>query len=223
MRRLVSFLIITLLALPLLSACAAKAGWLPLWTAPPPGSTTAVVPDEPEDPEATPQPDFFTTDVDAMESPRVVVNKSEHALEVYDGGTLMARMKAALGRGEGAKKKSGDNRTPEGDYFVCKMDESVKYYKSLFISYPNSDDAYAGVNDDRIKQEQYDEIASAIDRRETPPWDTNLGGEIAISGTGTTGKGKTGDWTGGNVVVSDKDMDYLWKYITVGTDVQINP
>jgi hypothetical protein len=223
MKQLASYLLISLFALPLLSGCAAKATWLPLWTAPPPGATTEIASGEPGDPEATPQPDYFTTDVEAMESPRVVVNKSEHALEVYDGSTLMARIKVALGRSEGAKRKSGDNKTPEGDYFICSTSESEKYYKSLFLSYPNSDDAYAGLNDGVIQQEQYDEISSATDRREQPPWDTKLGGEIAICGSGTTGQGKTGDWTGGNIVVSDKDMDYLWKYIKEGVDVQINP
>jgi hypothetical protein len=214
--------LILLAALPLLSGCAKKAVWQPLWTNPPPGALT--LPPKTKDPNATFAPeDYFATDTDGMVNPSIVISKSKHTLEVYDGETLMARMKVALGRNEGAKKKSGDNKTPEGDYFICKTEESDKYYKSLFLSYPNSDDAYSGMESGIINQEKYDAVVDAIDRKQQPPWDTKLGGEIAVTGIGTTGKGKSGDWTAGNIAVSDKNMDYLWKYIGVGTGVQINP
>jgi hypothetical protein len=224
MTRLVSFVMVIFLALPLLSGCAKKPVWQPLWTNPPAGLTPETTPTK--DPNATLAPeDYFATEVDSMDNPSVVITKSKHILEVYDGETLMARMKVSLGRTEGAKKRSGDNKTPEGSYFICSVSDTGKYYKSLFLSYPNSDDAYAGLEEKLIDQEQYDEIVSDIDRRQQPLWDTKLGSEIAISGTGTAGQGKTGnDWTAGNIVVSDKDMDYLWEHIaTTGTDVQINP
>jgi hypothetical protein len=224
--KLKRFLIIAILILstaPLLSGCGAKPTWLPLWTTPPPGSTTAPPPTK--NPNATYAPsDFFMTDTASMQNPSIVISKSKHTLEVYDGQTLMARMKVALGRTPGAKKKSGDNKTPEGDYYVCGTENQSRYYKSLYLSYPNSDDAYAGLNGKLITQAQYDSITGAIDRWNQPDWTTNLGGQIAISGTGTMGQGKTGsDWTAGNIVVSDKEMDYLYQYIPIKTDVQINP
>jgi hypothetical protein len=166
---------------------------------------------------------LFATDVKDMAAPHIVVYKSRNILEVWDGDTLMARMKAAMGKGDGAKQRSGDNKTPEGQYYICKLSDGGRYYKSLFLSYPNADDALAALNDGKIKDSQYQEITTAIDRRQVPLWDTKLGGEIAVSGTGTIGKDLTGNWTGGNVAVSDSDMDYLWKHITVGVDVEINP
>jgi hypothetical protein len=93
---------------------------------------------------------------------------------------------------------------------------------SLCISYPNEADALRGLDAGLISQAQYGLIASAIDQRKTPLWNTKLGGELAIHAYGEGGKGKTGDWTAGNIAISDKDMDYLWKYIVVGVDVQIN-
>jgi hypothetical protein len=219
-------LILLLAALPLLSACAQKAEWLPLFTPMPPGSTYAFS-GEPVDglpSEPTPDPDeLFTSDVDSMSNPSIVVYKSRHILELYDKDELMARMRVAVGREEGAKHKSGDNKTPEGTYFICKKTEGSKYYKSLFFSYPNSDDAYSGLDNKLIDEDQYNAIVEATDRREQPPWDTKVGGEIAISGTGTAGKDKSGDWTAGNIALSDKDMDYLLKYVGLDVDVEIRP
>ena len=223
-KRFLIFSILLLSALPLLCGCGPKPTWLPLWTNLPPGSTPLPTPTK--DPNATFAPsDYFENDAQggSMKNPSVVISKSKHTLEVYDGATLMARMKVMLGKVPGAKKKSGDDKTPEGDYFICSTDQSAKYYKTLYLSYPNSDDALNGLDGKIITQDQYDSITSAIDSKEQPPWDTGLGGQIGITGTGTAGQGKTGDWTAGNVAVSDKDMDYLWKYIPPGTDVQINP
>lgn len=220
------FLLLLLAALPLLSACAQKAVWLPLWTPPAPGSTYALsgglIGAEP--PEETPEPDeLFASDAESLKYPRIIVYKSRHFLELYDGETLVARLRVAVGRGDGAKHKSGDNKTPEGSYFICKISEEGRHYKSLFINYPNSDDAYSGLNEKLIDEEKYNEIVEAADRREQPPWDTKLGGEIAISGTGSAGRDKYGDWTAGNVALGDKDMDYLMKYVGLDVDVEIRP
>ncbi len=212
----------------LFSGCGDNVVWKPLFETPIPGRTSSIVIPEvtPAGPDETgPSADeLFQNEAGSMENPKIVVTKSTHTLELWDGDTLMARIKVAYGRGEaGPKQKKGDNRTPEGDYFVCKTDENEKYYKSLFISYPNTDDASAGLADDIITQEKYDEISADILNRKQPDWTTGLGGEIAICGTGSVGKNKTGDWTAGNIVLDDKDMDYLWEYVKVGTDVEIIP
>ncbi len=228
MKRLSGPVILILLSALLLTACAAKTQWLPLFDSPDPNRTPAYL----DDPSPTPtsggngqqdENSIFKNEAESMESPRVVVYKSRNVLELWNGDTLMARLKAAMGKHEGAKQKSGDGKTPEGKYYVCKFVGNGQYYKSLFISYPNADDALAGLSDKVITQAQYDEIASAIDRQEIPLWNTKLGGEIAISGTGTIGRGLEGNWTGGNVALSNDDMDYLLKYVSVGVEVEINP
>ncbi len=226
MKRLGFAVVITLLTALLLAACAAKTVWLPLFDSPDPNRTPTYI----DDPSPTPtgknqinENDIFKNDAESMAAPRVVVYKSRNVLELWDGDTLMARMKAAMGKHDGPKQKSGDGKTPEGTYYICKSVGTGQYYKSLFFSYPNTDDALAGLNDEKITQAQYDEIASAIDRQEIPLWNTKLGGEIAISGTGTIGKGLEGNWTGGNVALSDEDMDYLLKYVSLGVEVEINP
>lgn len=224
---LLPVILIALLA-ALLFGCAEKVVWKSLFDTPVPGRTPSLATHgsivEDDDGDEQESDELFQNDVASMENPRVVVTKSTHTLEVWDGETLMARMRIAYGRGEaGPKRKKGDNRTPEGGYYVCKTSENGKYYKSLFISYPNNDDANAGVADDIIDQETCDGISEDIANRKQPPWDTGLGGEIAICGTGTLGRDKTGDWTAGNIVVSDKNMDYLWDHIKIGAEVEINP
>lgn len=211
-----------------LAGCARNVAWKPLFDTPEPGRTSSLSTPESS---ATISPSggaaadkLFASDVSSMKAPKVVIYKSKHTLEVWDGTVLMARLQISIGKGdEGPKQKNGDNKTPEGNYYICKTSDSGKYYKSLFLSYPNADDATAGLNAGLITQTQCDGIANSIEAKKQPAWDTALGGEIAISGTGTIGQGKTGDWTIGNVAVSDSDMDYLWKYIKNGTDVEINP
>lgn len=227
MKRLGIPVTLIILSALLLAACAAKTVWLPLFDSPDPNRTPGLI----DDLSPTPKPSdgsedankIFKNDVESMSAPRIVVYKSKNVLELWDGDTLMARLKAAMGKNDGPKQKSGDGKTPEGTYYICKSVGTGQYYKSLFFSYPNADDALAGLNDEKITQAQYDEIASAIDRQEIPLWNTKLGGEIAISGTGTIGKGLEGNWTGGNVALSDEDMDYLLKYVTLDVEVEINP
>lgn len=212
----------------LLVGCAPKTTWLPLFDSPIPGRTSSIQIDPvgstaPGNEGETDENALFATEAESMQNPSIVVYKSKHTLEVWDGETLMARMKVAVGKAEGAKQKSGDNKTPEGQYYICRASDGGRYYKSLFISYPNTADAQSGLDSSLITEKQYNDIAGANDNGKEPLWNTGLGGEIAITGTGTGGKDKPGDWTAGAVAVSDKDMDYLWIYIKVGVDVVINP
>ena len=62
-----------------------------------------------------------------------------------EDGTVLLRCPAGLGRAEGAKRRSGDLRTPEGAYYVCLKKENGKYGPSLGLSYPSAADAEYGV------------------------------------------------------------------------------
>lgn len=162
---------------------------------------------------------FFTDDVDGVESPRVVICKSARALEVYDGETLVARMRAAIGRsGAGPKTGQGDGRTPEGLYYACTRNDKSKYHLSIGISYPNTEDAKRGLAAGLIGQGEYDGIAEAEAQRVCPPWDTALGGEIMIHGGGSDR-----DWTAGCIALDNECMEFLWKFIEIGTKVEILP
>jgi murein L,D-transpeptidase YafK len=65
-----------------------------------------------------------------------------------------------------------------------------KFYLSLGLSYPNTEDAKRGLAKKLISRAQYDQIINAIDRKQIPPQNTKLGGDIYIHGGGS---GQ--DWT----------------------------
>ena len=154
-----------------------------------------------------------------LEDPRIVVRKGDRQLELWTGETLCARYPIALGFApEGHKQLEGDGRTPEGTYYVCTRNGKSKFYLSLGLSYPNSDDAAAALEDGRIDRKTCDKITEAIDQGKRPPWDTALGGAIMIHGMGSEG-----DWTHGCIAVENDVMDILWQHCTIGTPVTVLP
>ena len=132
---------------------------------------------------------FERTDV--MNSPKIVIKKSERMLYVYDEDKLCAKFKIALGFApEGHKMREGDGKTPEGTYYICTKNDKSKYYLALAISYPNTDDAKSGLERGIISEDEYGKIEKAISEGSRPPWDTALGGEIMIHGSDVSS-----DWT----------------------------
>ena len=222
MKRVTAFLTL-LLSLFAIAGCA-KAEWKPLFDYSSASRHSAATPTPHVTATANPN-ELFVMEADTMDAPSVVVYKSRHLLEVFDGNKLMARMKIAIGTSpKGPKTKEGDGKTPEGAYYICfRNNQSKKFYKSLVLSYPNEADALRGQDAGLINQGEYSAIAKAIDDQGKPPWNTAMGGEIAICGYGTDGVGKTGDWTSGNIAVTDKEMDYLWKYVSISAEVVIKP
>ena len=219
MKRILIILFVVLITLSL-AACA-KAQWQPLFdygdmTRPPTPTPT---------PAPTPDPNkLFAEHPEAMDEPNIIIHKQRRVLELYDGDTLVARLAVSLGNTpKGKKSAEGDGKTPEGDYMVCFRNGNSKFYKSLVINYPNELDAEGALDDGVITQKEHDNIVSAIDSGQKPPWNTALGGEIAICGYGEGDAGKTGDWTSGNVAVANVDMDYLWPYVQIDTPVVIKP
>jgi murein L,D-transpeptidase YafK len=152
-----------------------------------------------------------------LANPKVVINKGERRLYLYDGFEVVRAYDIGLGPNPvGPKLRAGDGRTPEGQYHVCVKNPNSRYYLSLGISYPNVEDARRGLAEGLITREVYKEIAEAINRGAAPPWDTRLGGEIFIHG-----RGSQSDWTQGCIALNDKDMRELYDWVSVGTPVTI--
>ncbi len=136
----------------------------------------------------------------------IVVYKSKRQLLVYSDGQLIKTYKISLG-GEpvGAKEYEGDNKTPEGTYFIYAKNSNSTCYKNLGISYPNKQD-----------------IAHA--KKIGKP----TGGAIKIHGLGN-GLGFIGkfqrwfDWTSGCIAITDQEIDELYNAVEVGSKIEINP
>jgi murein L,D-transpeptidase YafK len=154
-----------------------------------------------------------------LKDPRIEVHKSERKLFLYSDGRLVRTYKIALGLSPvGDKVRSGDHRTPEGDFYIFIKNPQSAFYLSLGVSYPSNDHAQRGLQDGLITKAQYDQIAIANRLRKTPPQRTKLGGDIFIHGYGT---GR--DWTWGCVALENEDMKELYDAIPVGATVRIKP
>lgn len=137
---------------------------------------------------------------------KVLVLKSERALELLDHGTVLKKYRVALGGTPvGKKQKQGDHKTPEGFYVIDHRNEHSHYYRALHISYPNEDD-----------------------RAEARKAGVSPGGDVMIhglpNGLGWVGsKHRWRDWTDGCIAVTNNEMDEIWRTVADGTPIEIRP
>jgi len=154
-----------------------------------------------------------------LKDPRIIVKKAQRRLLVYSNNKLVRTYRIGLGLSPvGDKVRSGDHRTPEGDYYVFTKNDKSAFYLSLGISYPNIVHAERGLRDGLITRAQYDAIVRANKAKKTPPQNTRLGGTIYIHGNGASS-----DWTWGCVALENEDIRELFNAISVGTPVRIEP
>jgi len=117
-----------------------------------------------------------------LKGARLLLNKAQRRLELWVGRGMVKAYRVQLGRNpKGPKARQGDFRTPEGQYFICAHRPSA-FYLALWISYPNLNDARAGLQAGRISARQFEKIAAALKKGECPPQDTGLGGRLLLHG-----------------------------------------
>ena len=150
-------------------------------------------------------------------SPSIVVTKGKRRLKLYSAGKVVREYRIALGLSPIEDKvRAGDRRTPEGEFYICRKNSQSKFYLSLELSYPNKRHAERGLRDGLISRPQYNQIVAALDRKQVPPQNTHLGGELFIHGNGSRS-----DWTWGCVALEDREIRELFDAVTVGTPVII--
>lgn len=190
----------------------------PTITPSPEASQTPIEPSE--EPELTPTPTpltrFFNRPESAPDTVRIVIEKSEEFLLLFGDDIQIGAFPCAVGAVEGAKAASGDEKTPEGEYYICYKGKSASRNKFLEISYPNKTDAEKAYEENRIKRTEYNAIITAIDQGERPPANTALGGGIGIYAEDITS-------TAGGIAVKQEDILILWEYVDIGTMVEIKP
>ena len=150
---------------------------------------------------------------------RVLIEKRKRLLTLLDdAGRPALQCPVGLGRADGPKRREGDLRTPEGEYYICLAKENGKYGPSLGLSYPSLADARAAAGDGRLDPALVPLFAQAEAERRRPPWGTALGGEIYIHAGGAGS-----DWTAGCVALEPADMDRLYALARPGDPVTILP
>ena len=156
--------------------------------------------------------------------PEIHVYKANRLLRFIDCGQTVFSCPIGLGPcPAGAKRAEGDGKTPEGEYRVCTRNSRSKYTLFLGLSYPSSADARAAFARGEISAKQLDAILQAHAAGCRPPWDTPLGGEIGIHGSGVQQGGGLADNTAGCIALLDDDIRWLWALAPLGTQVVIHP
>lgn len=137
---------------------------------------------------------------------RIEVWKSKRRLQVFSQGRLLKTYRISLGKVPiGAKQFEGDNKTPEGTYYINGRNPNSGYHKNLGISYPNTSDM---------------EFARAHNKP--------VGGDVKIhglrNGSGIIGKfHRWKNWTAGCIAVTDAEMDELYAAVTNKAEITIHP
>jgi len=139
---------------------------------------------------------------------RVLVKKSQRRLYLMRDGQAFRTYRISLGISPvGHKQRVGDNKTPEGRYYLDWRNPRSNFTKALHISYPN--------HKDRL-------------RAQRAGWDP--GGSIMIHGEPSSRRHSDlrdlvvgEDWTKGCIAVSNLAIDEIWRYTKDGTPIEILP
>jgi len=161
---------------------------------------------------------------------KLVIWKSHYTLTLYKGEAPVKTYRAVFGRGfrDGDKRKMGDKRTPEGDFYICTMNHSKRFYKFMGLSYPGLKHAETALQEQLITPAEYMMIKKALDDRQQPPWDTRLGGAVGIHGRMLDGtippqSFTATNWTEGCIALDNEDVDEIYSVVSLGTPVTILP
>jgi hypothetical protein len=130
----------------------------------------------------------------------IVIDKSDRML-YYISKKEQFSFPVSFGKIIGKKQKRGDNKTPEGIYYVYGMHLSkIDNYWFVTISYPNIEDAKIGFKSKLITERQYNLIVQSNIKKNVPPQNTPLGGAIGIHG-------RTRHYFEGNWLNSKEEFD----------------
>jgi murein L,D-transpeptidase YafK len=175
--------------------------------------------------------DAFKTLLSSLDGTvRLVIRKSRYTMILYKGETPVKTYQAVFGRGygDGDKQRMGDRRTPEGDFYICTMNHSKRFYKFMGLSYPGLKHAEEGLRSGMIVPDEYAMIKKAIEERSPPPWETRLGGAVGIHGRmlgAEDARRLSSDinWTDGCIALDNADVDEVYRVVSLGTPVTILP
>lgn len=136
----------------------------------------------------------------------IVVHKSQRKLLAFSQGHLQKIYPISLGKNPvGAKEFQGDNKTPEGTYYIYDKNPHSQCYKNLGISYPDKRDS-----------------------ENAKKYGKSAGGQVKIHGF-TNGFGFIGkfhrwsDWTAGCIALTDAEVDELYSTVKIGAVIEIKP
>ena len=165
-------------------------------------------------------------EITAKQEMVVVVEKSVNKMTVfYQGEPLKSFICVSGVNTQGDKQQQGDNRTPEGRFFITDKErlnnDPYLGQKWMGISYPAPAHAQKGMENNLISVNQYQAIVRANNQKVQPPQNTALGGWIGIHGGRDDLTKEKINWTEGCLALQDTDLEELYKIVQYGTLVVI--
>jgi len=160
---------------------------------------------------------------------KLVIHKQQHILDVYlNDKKIKTYQSISLGDYIGNKEKEGDDKTPEGIFYIVQKKHTSKFYKALLLNYPLIDKAKDGLEKGIISPDEFTAIKYAQDHCQPPPQTTKLGGYIEIHGDRDNRTEE--NWTWGCAALKNAEMDELFQFAESGcvagvgrTIVEIHP
>jgi murein L,D-transpeptidase YafK len=137
---------------------------------------------------------------------KVLVEKSKRKLHLLKDNRSFRTFDIALGVApSGDKEREGDQKTPEGLYYLDMRNPNSDFFLSIRVSYPNS-----------------------TDRMEARRKGQDPGGQIMIHGqpnvpTYSAAYYAKEDWTNGCIAVSNSDMIDIWLMTPNNVPIEIVP
>lgn len=136
---------------------------------------------------------------------KVLVVKSERKLHLISRGVSMKSYRVSLGKQAGPKQREGDQRTPEGFYWIDWRKQSENYNLAMHISYPNAKDL-ARAESKGVRPGSMIMLHGTPNDEEYPEWYFH-----------------TLDWTEGCIALKNDDMREIWNLVKDGTLIEIRP
>jgi murein L,D-transpeptidase YafK len=152
---------------------------------------------------------FFVTSANAGDFPvadKVLVEKGKRQLHLLKDNQPFRTFKIALGVAPlGHKEQEGDQKTPEGLYYLDLRNPNSDFFLSIRVSYP-----------------------APADREKARRKGRDPGGQIMIHGqpnvpTYSAGYYSKADWTNGCIAVSNSDMIDIWLMTPNNIPIEIVP
>lgn len=136
---------------------------------------------------------------------KLLVIKSEQKLHLLSQNQVVKSYRVSLGKQDGPKQYEGDQRTPEGIYWINWRQHSKKYNLAMHISYPNANDLKRAYKLQKPAGSMIMLHGTPTDE-EYPEWFFH-----------------TLNWTDGCIALANKDMQEVWNLVSDHTMIEIRP
>ncbi|WP_165313587.1 L,D-transpeptidase family protein [Vibrio ziniensis] len=134
----------------------------------------------------------------------VKVDKSKRRMYLLFQGEVFKEYRIALGKNpKGHKQQEGDQRTPEGRYYLDGISPNTQFHRAMSISYPN-----------------------LRDKLHAQALGVDPGSDIKVHGLKEDYSGapqfiQSFDWTNGCIALTNEEMDEFISLVRIGTPIEI--